>query len=223
MAIFGRATRATLLCPDLFLDGFPLDGVVLDVSMVERHQIDRDVTLYPVEFGGSLSDHVHQRPRRLEVQAWLTDTPSDPFEAAAEALRNLTRDARLTVGEPVNGPLASTRAKDLFAVLELLATRAAACTVVTDLYVYEEMVLTALGVPRTPEDGRGLTVEMTFQRILTARTSTRAALVVEEPTAAAPPPQPTTNVGKAAVGPVDVRTGGAQAFDQVRSWLGGLF
>lgn len=219
MGLFGAPQRATILCPDLYLDGFPLDGLILDVSIAERHTIERQVTQFPIEYGGDISDHIHHTPRRVELQAFLTDTPDGLIEAATEAARNIQTSITQTLGQPVNGPLASTRSKDLFAVLELLTTRPAVCTVITDLYVYEQMVALSLGVPRSAADGRGLMVDLVFQRVVAVRTSTRAALVVEEPAPSTnPPPQPTLDVGKATAAPVDTRTGFARALD----FLGGL-
>lgn len=200
MAFFGSAQKVTILCPGLTLDGFPLDGLVLDVSISEQHTQERTATAYPVESGGFLNDHLKKAPRRLEMSAYLTDTPAGFADAVAEALRNLQTAASQATGAPVVGPLASTRSKDMHAVLELLADRAATCDVVTDLLIYESMVMLRLSVPRSAADGRGLRVDMTFQRLVIARTSTREGLTIDEPTA--PSPEPTKKVKKTVAKPV---------------------
>lgn len=199
MGLFGKPQQVVIFCPGLFRDGFPADGLTLDVSLAERHVMERQVTQYPVESGATISDHLQRRPQKLEISAYLTDTPSDIVEATVEAARNLQTAIAQSLDEPVVGPLASTRSKDLYRLLETLADREAVCRVVTDLRVYQDMVLLTLGVPRAPEDGRGLRVDLTFQRIIFAQTSTRAALTIEEPATsvdAPPPPEPTKNLGK---------------------------
>lgn len=196
MALFGTNQKAVIFSPDLVEYGFPADGLILDVSLSERHAIQSTLTTYPIEDGGQLTDHRAQQPRRLEISAFLTDTPTDFVEAVKEAARNLQASITETLGEPVEGPLATTRSKDLYALLELLAENDVLCRVVTDLAIYQNMVLVNLGVPRAMEDGRGLRVDLAFQRVTVARTTTGEALVIEEPApSTAPPPVVTKKLG----------------------------
>jgi hypothetical protein len=222
MSVFGIKQHVLVSCPTLAPAGFPIGGQFLDVSISEDHAIERTLTKYPVEFGGQVSDHLLVTPRRLSVTGFLTDAPSDPVEAVEEALRNTQRAFAQTTGAPVTGPLASTRSKDIFAIFELLAASSAICSVATELTVYESMILTRLGVPRSTSDGRGLTVELVFDRLTVAKTSTRAGLKIDEP--AAPSPVAAKKIAKQQTKPVakqqtsPVAKESTNAFD-ILSWF----
>lgn len=116
-------------------------AIALDATLSEDHQYSARVTNFPVENGLIVSDHIINDPIKLTVVGLVSDTP-------------------------LNILLGSNRSVDAFNRLIQIFQKKEIITVITGVKVYQNMVLTALNVPRGVESGQSLTFNMQFQRII---------------------------------------------------------
>ena len=131
------------------------NGAVLSVDavLVERHEMASRVSQYPVEDGGTISDHILNEPRRVSIEGFVTDSPlsglpvpgAGIIEAVALAGQSPTRGA--------------------FGFLESLRDDRMRVTLVTGLKRYESMVLTTLSIPRDGGTGQALRFSADFVEI----------------------------------------------------------
>lgn len=56
--------------PTVLIDGYPIDCVV-----TESHDYSSEVTEYPVETGGDVTDHVRSKPLKISLDGYVSATP----------------------------------------------------------------------------------------------------------------------------------------------------
>jgi hypothetical protein len=127
-------------------DGEPkiyrINGVGLDVVVSETIDLQSDVTAYPVEDGEDVSDHVHNQPLVVVVEAIVSGTPI--------ALANERED----------NPVAQVRA-----ALEEIRSRRQPFTYEGVHRIYKSMVFEALSFPRDPSTGNTLRISATMRQV----------------------------------------------------------
>lgn len=117
--------------------------ITLDVTIEETHDRRAEPTDFPIEGGSSISDHVRLQPNKLTVSGFITDTPL------------LLNDLGLQgVG------LGRARAATAFQLLESMFEARLPFTVVSQLRVYQNMVIESLSVPKTRESALRFRVTM---------------------------------------------------------------
>lgn len=122
-----------------------IGDISFDCTVTERHSSRASVTSYPIEeLKGS--DHVVQELDEVSLGGIFTDTPS-----GAE---------RASVG----------RSRDLYLDLIELKERGATLDVVTNLRVYQNMVITAVDAVKDPTTGYSVPVNVSLQPVRIART-----------------------------------------------------
>lgn len=138
-----------------------IGGFDVDAALTEEHVFDADVTDYPVEKGGNVSDNIRSRPIKVTIEGVVSDTP-------------LTEMAFIRAAAGGSGP----PSQDALAVLEKIRDDREPVTIVTSLRLYENMALESLNIPRSKDTGDALRFRATFKQIrfvTNARTTVRVA------------------------------------------------
>jgi len=108
---------------------------IFDASLGEAHDTTGELTDHPVEDGSVVTDHFVKRPFELTITGLITNTPSDAqVEAVAIAL--------------AEAGIIDTRVRATYGVMLEVFEAGRPLTIDTGLRVYENMVLTAVSVPR---------------------------------------------------------------------------
>lgn len=146
---------------------------VLDVSLSENHTFESEVTDYPVESGGSVSDNIRPKPFKVSIEGVVSDTPllsnatnrpitlHDPYAPDAVSwVVGLIYDAADMVND-----IRYLRSAEAFAFLEQLWESRQTVVVRTSMGTYPNMAMTSLNVPRSKETTGGLKFTAEFQQI----------------------------------------------------------
>lgn len=161
-----RKVPASLFSRD---EGYCVEGVDggknirFDLLVEESHTLEFEASDHPIENGAVITDHVTQKLRTCSITGMFTNTPDETEVEGTDV--DSYRDAKVEGGTP----LAYNRSRDkMFADLEELAMQRKPVRLVTALKVYPEMIITALPVKRTSEDGESIKFQMTLREFKTA-------------------------------------------------------
>ena len=110
----------------------------IDVTLEEVHQRDATATEFPIEGGSTITDHVRLAPLRLSMTGFITDTP----------IKGLT----LSLG--------GARVATAITILESLWEAREPFRVVSQLKVYENMIIESLTLPLSREGAIRFTATM---------------------------------------------------------------
>lgn len=135
--------------------------LLIDVTLSEEHTFESDITDYPVESGGTISDNIRPKPITVTIEGLVTNTPLDPM--------------RTQRGDEDQ---AAKSAQTAFAYLMGVYTKRDTVTLRTSLGTFKKMGLASLTVPRSKEIGDALRFNARFQQIMVVtnarvRTATR--------------------------------------------------
>lgn len=137
-----------------------IDGFPIDVASAEDHDLQTDVTDYPVEEGGDITDHARNKPDTVTLECIVSDTPLGQLATFRGLESSLPSD-------------------DAYARLKAIRAAKEPVTITTSLGIYTSMMLTSLGIPRRPDNGDALRFKVTFKQVVivtNARTTTRVAV-----------------------------------------------
>lgn len=152
----------------ILIDNFPIDA-----SLKEGHNWENEITDLPIESGGNFTDHSKSKPRKVTIEAVVSNTPIGTMA--------LLRDLE---GE---GPGNQKPSDEALAKLEELDRTKRAVTLVTAGGVYENMMLETLEITKEPKKEGGLWFTSVWKKVTIIKNQvTRVA---------APPLQKKTNVG----------------------------
>lgn len=153
-------------------ENFGISGLDFDLLIDESHSIEFDIADHAVENGSTISDHVTERLRSVQVTGMFTNHPvnkgenfyvgedgktieDEPdeinIEGIGEATINVSRDQKLEK-------------------LKELARRRNPVRLVTSMEVYEQMVIESISFDRGPDDGEAVKFTMKLREVRTART-----------------------------------------------------
>lgn len=107
-----------------------LGVLTLDVTLEEEHTLRARATDHPVEGGGTIQDHVVLEPRALNISGFISDSP-----LVARGL-----------------PLGTIRSASAFSILEQLWLNRTPFMVVSQLRVYQNMVVERISVPKNSRE-----------------------------------------------------------------------
>ena len=145
-----------------------INNYVIDVATSEDHAFDSEVTEYPVEQGGDITDNVRPKPITVTLEGIVSDTPIGPIA-----------DLRNSQGD--NGQLDYLPSHDALAVLLAIRDAREPVSITTTLQSFDNMVMTGLSIPRDAATGAALRFTATFQQVIfvsnnrtTVRTATPA-------------------------------------------------
>lgn len=142
-----------------------INGYVIDVTTSEEHTFDSDVTEYPVEQGGDITDNVRPKPIIVTLEGVVSDTPI----GAIATLRDSQGD---------NGQVDFLPSEDALATLLAIRDAREPVSITTTLKSFDNMVMTGLSVPRDATTGAALRFSATFQQVIfvtNQRTTVRTA------------------------------------------------
>lgn len=153
--------------------------VAFDATMKEKHSRESPSTDYEVEDGTSASDHIVIKQFFLELNCFVSDTPSKSSISAVSGVAGVVAsaaNARIARANSGAGRVVSAakQATVLLGALDTIGRRSAqvynqlvnyqearqAFTAVTSLYVYKNMFIGSLSAPRDAKTGRGVEFDL---------------------------------------------------------------
>lgn len=137
--------------------GNTFGNIELDAALDEEHEWSAEVTMNPVEVGSPVTDHIIEQSDKLKIKGFVTDAP-------------------LTASGSVNGAINSSqvgnRTQGTFDLLNRLIKLREPMTVYTQYRIYDNMVLTALNIPRAASTGEAIEFSAEFVNIRKVATQT---------------------------------------------------
>ena len=141
--------------------------LLVDVTMSENHTFESEVTDYPVESGGSISDNIRPRPITVSMEGIISNTPLEPMLTARS----------VGFGDEFGEPEKSAQNAHAH-LLQVFAGREPV-TIRTSLGTYKSMAMTSLDMQRDSSTIDCLKFNARFQQISIAndiRTQKRTSL-----------------------------------------------
>lgn len=150
----------------------PSEGVEerirFDAMVAEVHETTATVTSHPVERGANVGDHVRAQPRRLQLEAFVSDEPIDVPESHMDGVTGSVQplDFDGLGGAQVlqfSAPFRRTRA--VYEELDGLSVNGVVLKIETPLRDYENVVLLRVSSPRTVRGGISFRIDVEQVRI----------------------------------------------------------
>ena len=170
--------------------------VQFDASISETHNRESEITEHPVEFGANVTDHVRARPKTIEINGLITDTP-------------VVFLASLLAESPVKGSFipSFSRVGDAYDEFERMIDFAQTVDVVTSLTEYSNMAIESCSVVRDASRGNVLDCSLSLKEIVIA-----SALTIGLPIPLNAANKAATNAGKKPkTPPTDSQSGKSQS------------
>lgn len=158
----------------------------VDATLSEGHTLDSEVTDYPVETGGSITDNVRPKPITVTLEGIVSDTP-------------IGKIADLRNSEGDNGQMDFSPTDDALAALTAIRDAREPITIASSLQSWDNMVMTSLSIPRDSQTGNALRFSATFQQVIFV-TNNRVTVRVS-----APQNGPSQNLGAKGVKILDTK------------------
>lgn len=152
-------------------EGFGLEELKFDLLIDESHSLDFDIPEHAVENGSSISDHVCERLRSVQITGLFTNHPIGGKKSGyvnEDGTVNEEPDEVSVDGAEGRGNIALAN----FEKLKEIARRRKPVRLVTSLEVYEEMVFESIPYSRGPEDGESIKFTAKLREVRTAKVST---------------------------------------------------
>lgn len=163
-------------------DPSTIGSFTLEVTVSEQHEYKNDVTVYPVEEGFDISDHIHQQPEKFTVSGIISDTalPQNTFDltefikGAGENRTQAALEDLLTIAGyslPKQKKSTGLSSRDIDTKNTLITpertTSPQIVDIVSGLRVYTNMICTSLTFPRDRNTGRSLRFTASFRKLYT--------------------------------------------------------
>lgn len=152
-------------------EGFGLEELKFDLLIDESHSLDFDIPEHAVENGSSISDHVCERLRSVQITGLFTNHPIGGKKSGyvnEDGTVNEEPDEVSVDGVEGRGNIALAN----FEKLKEIARRRKPVRLVTSLEVYEEMVFESIPYSRGPDDGESIKFTAKLREVRTAKVST---------------------------------------------------
>ena len=143
---------------------------ILDVSLSEEHKFESEVTEFPVESGGSISDNIRPKPIQVTITGVITDTPLDSNATnkpivLPDSLSETGLGAAIDLISPVGGAIKYLRSEQAYQYLKSIYDKGETVDIRTSLATFNNMALESLSVPRSKETTGGITFTADFKQI----------------------------------------------------------
>jgi hypothetical protein len=154
-----------------------------DVITSETHEGSSVLTEHAVESGAPISDHKRANPRRIAIEAIVSNTPlgAPPRSGYAET----TIETSLSKDEGMPNVLVFSRRfdriQDVLATLDRLRLEATSVTLTTSRRTYDAVQIVSVTEPRAPEDGDTQRFQIEIQEVRVAQSRTVEAPRPREP------------------------------------------
>lgn len=138
--------------------------VIFDVTVTEVHDRKVRLTKNPIEQGADITDHAIIEPKRISIQAAISDTP---FNVGTFVEAIVDRVTSLVGSSTTNGLTRSKQGyKDLIEVME---TREP-ITIQTNLVSYENMVITSVNVSQDKDTSKIVILDIMAEEAILTQT-----------------------------------------------------
>ena len=124
-------------------------NIELDAVLQEEHEWSAEATSNPVEEGAPITDHVIEQADKLRVSGFVSNTPVTLSGSIASFL----------------GGSSAPKTQDVFDLLHELLKLKQPMTVYTKYRIYDDMVMTAVNIPRSTSNGDALEFNVEFVHI----------------------------------------------------------
>jgi hypothetical protein len=131
-----------------------INNFLIDVSIQEDHTYESEVTDYPIESGGSISDNIRPKPITVTMQGIVSNTPLGGILAARQRTETTSAQGSANVME-----------KAAYFLLKQIWIDREPVTIRTSLNTFENMALTSLTIPKSKDVGSALHFTASFQQI----------------------------------------------------------
>lgn len=125
-------------------------NIELDAVLQEEHEWSAEATSNPVEEGAPITDHVIEQADKLRVSGFVSNTPVTLSGSIASFL-----------GLGSSAP----KTQEVFNLLHELLKLKQPMTVYTKYRIYDDMVMTAVNIPRSATNGDALEFNVEFVHI----------------------------------------------------------
>ncbi len=162
-----------------------IGGFVMDVTVMEDHVKENEVTEDPVEEGAAMTNHIRRKSDMLTLQCAVTDHPMGEMvtvrskrEAALATLNAAANSlAPVSTSQPVD-PY-GTITEECRAYMDRLIEDREPVVVVTSIRTYDSMALISFRESRTPDTGESMQFTAVLKKIRIVsneRSSSRVAV-----------------------------------------------
>ena len=141
--------------------GRRIDSIVVDAYLEEVHKNSAQITRYPIEFGASVSDHMIQLPKELEIKGVVLNSTSLIFGAQLRVPEVIRR--------AVTGADA-TKATQAYNDFNDLMVEKKAFDIQTGLITYNNMALEDIVIRRDQLTSDGLFFTAKFKELVIVTT-----------------------------------------------------
>lgn len=159
------------------------EDVVLsfDASLNEQHGGQAQVSEHPVEKGPNITDNVRPLPRRVSLEAMVSNTPiykDVPASSNANPGNEQATIESVTIQPPLGLPRSTqkmtalafddefNRVRDVYNSLVVAYQAGALITVITTLQDYDNMVIVNLSVPRNAQNSNASVFTIDMQQLV---------------------------------------------------------
>lgn len=155
-------------------------AIVFDATPTINPQHEAEITEYPVETGGKISDNIDLKPTVLSFDAIITNHPIGLEQAFVGNAAGLVGGALTSTLGGISGTVATgvisaigsnllgtsnDRARDHYQKIMDLFNKKKPLTVQTKMDQYANMVITSLSVPRDSTTGESIRFSISFREI----------------------------------------------------------
>lgn len=151
-------------------------GFAIDAALTENHQLDSEVTKYPIEKGVDIGDAARPMPKSVTITGKVSDSPMGAVAVARVHAKPFVSDDIAPDTLPT---------QDALALLEDLWANPQLVTITTSLRNYDNMLMSSCSIPREAKDGESISFTATFE-LITQITNSRTTVRVAAPIAAVP-------------------------------------
>lgn len=214
--------------------GVEISGFALDATVQEVHTSEAEVTENAVEEGAPVGDHIDVKPRTIQIEGLVSDTPLN----LGATLQGAGTTAGQIIGRKIGGTIGQQAgAIGAGALIGLLLNRSGSSTknaydhfrnlqttrisfdVITGIQEYKNMVLTSLTVTRDTSTGKSLRFSASCKEIRIVKNET---VNIKNTLSNVPPAGSKAKLGKKNEEELttDNKTFAKSAFDGVKSFFG---
>lgn len=139
----------------------------LDATISENHDFTNKITKFPVEDGSDISDHIKKDPTKLTISGFITNSPVPILDIAVD---NLISSFQKTIGELRRKIYSREKFNRVNTAADLLLQYRddnIPIDIRTGLFVYTDMYMERLTIPRNRNTGDTLRFSADFVKIET--------------------------------------------------------
>lgn len=118
-----------------------IGDIELDVALLEDYSFESEVTQWPIETGAVVSDFIRNKPDRISIQGFVTNSPIQILGG--------------NLGDLVRGTV-ENNVELTFEALETLHRNREPVTIVAGLKTYDNMAIERISIPRSRETGEAI-------------------------------------------------------------------